>query len=250
MEPGFIELSQENLEQQHLCCIIRSKAHPGVEAKRQWLHARLAEGHVLRKLDANGCCFIEYAPAETAWVPIQAENYLYIYCLWTAGEYRGQGYGRQLMEECINSARNQGKSGVCMLGAKKQKNWLSDQAFAGKFGFEVADTTPSGYQLLALSFDGHLPRFTDSARAEAIDSMRLTVYYDYQCPFIFQRIARLKDYCQAHAIPADFEEVDSLEKAKTLPCPFNNWAVFFGGRFVTINQLDGKAVEKLISHGG
>ena len=51
-------------------------------------------------------------------------------------EHKGHGYGRQLMEYCLNDAKERGKSGVCMLGAEKQKAWLSDQAFAMKYGFE------------------------------------------------------------------------------------------------------------------
>ena len=51
MEAEFINLTEENLAGEHLCCIIRSKKpHPGVEAKRQWLSERLREGHVFRKL--------------------------------------------------------------------------------------------------------------------------------------------------------------------------------------------------------
>ena len=42
MAADFINLTTENLENEHLCCIIRSKkAHPGIEAKRQWLYNRL-----------------------------------------------------------------------------------------------------------------------------------------------------------------------------------------------------------------
>lgn len=71
MEHGFINLTSENIMDEHLCCIIRSrKTHPGVEAKRQWLAERLGEGHVFCKLDAKGCVFIEYAPLEIAWTPI------------------------------------------------------------------------------------------------------------------------------------------------------------------------------------
>ena len=63
MEHSFLNLTEENLSQEHLCCIIRSKKpHPGVEAKRAWLRERLKEGHVFRKLDAKGVVFIEYAP--------------------------------------------------------------------------------------------------------------------------------------------------------------------------------------------
>ena len=86
----FISLTPENLSREHLCCIIRTKkAHPGVEAKRQWLSERLPEGHVFRKLHVKGTCFIEYAPLETAWVPVTGKNYLYLYCLWVAGELKG-----------------------------------------------------------------------------------------------------------------------------------------------------------------
>lgn len=68
MEPGFIDLTAENIADQHLCCIIRSKKpHPGVEAKRQWLADRLREGHVFRKLAAEkATVFVEYAPLERA----------------------------------------------------------------------------------------------------------------------------------------------------------------------------------------
>ena len=153
MNTNFINLTTENLPAEHLCCIIRSKKpHPGVEAKRQWLSDRLKEGHVFRKLNEKAVVFIEYAPLETAWVPITGYNYYYIYCLWVTGAHKGNGYGRSLMEYCIADAKAKGKSGICMLGSKKQKAWLSDQAFAKKFGFEVVDTTDSGYDLLALSF--------------------------------------------------------------------------------------------------
>lgn len=56
MEPEFIDLTAENIETEHLCCLIRSRVkHPGVEAKRAWLADRLKEGHVFRKLiEKNG----------------------------------------------------------------------------------------------------------------------------------------------------------------------------------------------------
>ena len=67
------------------------------------------------------------------------ENFFYIYCLWVQGVPKGCGYGRRLMEDCIADAQEKGKSGVCMLGSKKQKAWLSNQAFAEKFGFVPVD---------------------------------------------------------------------------------------------------------------
>ena len=247
MEQECINLTPDNLASEHLCCIIRSKKpHPGVEAKREWLAQRLQEGHVFRKMNAKGVVFIEYAPVETAWVPVEGDGFVYIYCLWVDGAFKGKGYGKELMEYCLADARAQGKSGVCMLGSAKQKAWLSNQAFAKKYGFETVDTAPGNYELLALSFDGCKPRFTEGARRMAIDDPRLTVYYDRQCPFILQKVESIRAYCDEHQVPANLIEVDSLEKAKALPCVFNNWAALYQGRFVTVNQLDGSALEKLL----
>ncbi len=245
MDADFINLTPDNLAEEHLCCIIRSKKpHPGIAAKKQWLAGRLGEGHVFRKLRAKATVFIEYAPLETAWVPVTGDNYYYLYCLCAP---KGNGYGKALMEYCLADAKQKGKSGVCMLGAKKQKNWLSNQAFAKKYGFEVVDTTEDGYELLALSFDGTTPQFTQKAKASRIESKELTIYYDFQCPFVQQYIEKIEQYCEANNVPATLIEVDTLQKAKDLPCVFNNWAVFYNGAFKTVNLLDVSQLEKLLA---
>lgn len=247
MNPDFINLTTENLAAEHLCCIIRTKKpHKGVEAKRQWLSERLKEGHVFRKLNAKAVVFIEYAPLESAWVPVAGDNYYYVYCLWVCGSYKGKGYAKELMEYCLADAKKNGKSGVCMLGAQKQKAWLSNQSFAKKFGFEVVDTTDNGYELLALSFDGTKPKFAKNAKKENIESKKLTIYYDMQCPFVLQDIEMVKRYCESNKVVADFIKVDSLKKAKALPCVFNNWAVFYKGKFETVNLLDISYLERIL----
>ena len=247
MDADFINITPDNLSTEHLCCIIRSKKpHPGVEAKRQWLEARLKEGHVFRKLNTKAAVFIEYAPLETAWVPILGKNFIYIYCLWVSGVPKGSGFGRALMEYCLSDAKKLGKSGVCMLGATKQKAWLSDQAFAKKFGFEVVDTTNYGYNLLALSFDETVPAFSQAVKNPTIDRNELTIYYDYQCPYVYQAIETVRQYCENNEIPASFVQVDTLRKAKELPCVFNNWAVFYKGKFETVNLLDVTALKRIL----
>ena len=248
MNYEFKNLTTENIADEHLCCLIRTRTkNPGIEAKREWLAERLKEGHVFRKLDIKGCVFIEYAPLETAWVPIVGENYIYIYCLWVSGSPKGSGYGKALMEYCLEDAKAKGKSGVCMLGSDRQKLWLSNQAFAEKYGFEVVDSTEAGYRLLALSFDGTKPKFTPAARKSVIEKEELTIYYDMQCPYIYQRIEDIREYCEANGVTASFNRVGSLQEAKELPCAFNNWGAFYKGKFITVNLLDVPSVQKILS---
>ncbi|MFQ9317118.1 GNAT family N-acetyltransferase [Dysgonomonas mossii] len=247
MIDDFVNLTTENLTDEHLCCIIRSKkTHQGIEAKRQWLSDRLTEGHVFRKLNAKATVFIEYAPLETAWVPIIGDNYYYVYCLWVLGNYKGKGYGRSLIEYCLADAKKKGKSGICMLGAQKQKSWLSDQSFAKRFGFEVVDTTHNGYELLALSLDGTTPQFAQNAKSLKIANKELTIYYDMQCPYVYQSIEMTKEYCETNNVPVSFIQVDTLQKAKELPCVFNNWGVFYKGTFETVNLLDISYLKRIL----
>ncbi len=247
MNKDFINLNSENISDEHLCCIIRSRViHPGVESKRAWLCERLKEGHVFRKLNEKATVFIEYAPLETAWTPIVGENYLYIYCLWVSGKYKGHGYGKALMNYCIEDAKLKGKSGVCMLGSVKQKAWLSDQSFAKEYGFNVVDTTNNGYQLLALSFDGTKPKFTDNAKNETVENKDLTIFYDMQCPYIYQNIEKLEQYCKENDIPISLNKIETLEQAKNLPSVFNNMAVFYKGIFKTVNLIDENYLKRIM----
>lgn len=248
MESKFINIAEDNLNTEHLCCIIRSRTlNPGIEAKKAWLKPMLGNGHVFRKLDAKGTVFIEYDDLENAWVPIEGEGYVYVYCLWVLAPFKGKGYGKELMTYCIEDARSRGKSGICMLGSAKQKAWLSDQGFAKSLGLKTADVSKSGYEVLALSLDGSMPRFTAEAKAETIDDPGLVIYYDDQCPYIPQFLDPIKEYCKAEGLAAAFIHVQSLKDAKAVPGAFNNFAVFWKGTLQTVNLLDVNGIRKLIS---
>lgn len=244
----FINLDLQNLMEEHVCCAIGDPKHrDGVDTKKAWLKEQLPKGHVFRKLDARGKVFIEYAPLETAWVPVEGERYLYIYCLWVAGSYKGQGYAGELMEYCREDAQKQGKSGICVISSKKKKPYTADKKFFQKYGFKTVDVI-GDYELLALSYDGRMPRFTDSAHQMSIPSNDLTIYYGRQCPFISNCIMQIKTYCADQNIPLHLEMVDSVEKAKRVPCVFNNWAVFYHGVYVTNMLLNENALKKLLNN--
>lgn len=245
MSEQFINLTIDNVDKEHLCCAIADKKHQqGVALKRQWLKERIAEGHVFRKLDEKGKVFIEYSPLETAWVPVNGDNYIYIYCLWVAGSFKGKGYAKSLIEYCINDAKEMGKSGVCVLSSKKKKPFLSDKKFLLKYGFEVVDTAGDGYELLALSFNGEKPSFSESAKSMEISSKELTIYYGLQCPYISNCVEQVQEYCNNNNIPLNLIAVDTLEKSKSLPCIFNNWAVFYNGKYETNHLLNETMLKK------
>lgn len=245
--PEFVALTTENLLTEHLCCAISDKKHQaGVQAKRSWLAERIAEGHVFRKLDYKGKVFIEYAPLEKAWVPIVGENYLYIYCLWVSGSCKGKGYGKELLDFCIEDAKRQKKSGVCILSSKKKKPYVSDKKFMEKFEFEVVDTAFDEYELLALSFDGTKPQFLKNVKEPQSTDDLLRIFYGAQCPFTTNCVEQVRSYCEENQIPLQLIFVDTLEKAKNVPAVFTNWAVFYKGKFETVQLLNENQLKKLL----
>ena len=247
MNEEFINLTIENLESEHLCCAISDKKHQlGVNLKKDWLKSRIKEGHVFRKLNAKGKVFIEYAPLENAWVPVVGDNYMYIYCLWVSGSFKGKGYAKNLLNYAIENAKKDKKSGICIISSKKKTPFLSDKKFMIKYGFEVVDTIGEEYELLALSFDGTLPKFKENAKKQCIDSKKLTIYYGLQCPYIPNCIEQIENYCKNNKIEIDLIKIDTLEKAKNMPCVFNNWAVFNNGKFETLHLLNESYLIKML----
>ena len=47
-------------------------------------------------------------------------------------------------------------------------------------------------------------------------------------------------------IPVSLIQVDTLQKAKQLPCVFNNWGVFYKGHFETVNLLDIAYLQRIL----
>lgn len=242
----YINLNLENIYNEHICCAIGDPKHQeGVKNKKEWIKNKLKDGHIFRKLNARGKTFIEYEPLETAWVPIEGKNYIYIYCLWVAGSYKNKGIAKELLEYAINDAKEKKKSGICTLTSKKKKPFLSEKKFFEHFNFKVVDEV-GDYQLLALKFDDNdTPKFMNNARKMQIENKDFTIYYSPACPYIEHEVKELCEYAKENNIKINFVKIDSLEKAKSAPCVFNNWANFKDGQFISNTILNKNSFEKL-----
>ena len=250
----YINLTLENIDDEHICCAIGDPKHQiGVDSKKKWIKNKLKDGHVFRKLNARGKIFIEYEPIETAWVPISGKNYEYIYCLWVAGSFKGKGIAKDLLEYCISDSKEKGMSGICTLTSKKKKPFVGEKKFFEHYGFKIVDTI-GDYELLVLQFDDNeVPKFNENARLMKIDNQEFTVFYSNECPYVeyevkelLHEVDELTEYSKENNIKISFIKIDTLEKAKNVPCIFNNWANFYKGEFVSNTILNANSFEKLI----
>lgn len=242
----YVNITLDNIDREHLCCAIGDPKHQvGVNNKKEWLKDRIKEGHIFRKLNAQGKIFVEYAPLEYAWTSIIGDNFIYIYCLWVAGSFKGNGYAKELLEYVIDDAKRNGKNGICTISSKKKKPFLSEKKFFEHYGFKVVDTI-GDYELLSLSFNDEKPQFSDNARKMKIDNKDFTIYYSPECPYVANCINEIKASAKENNFNINIVKIDSLKKAKEVPCIFNNWANFKDGEFISNTLLNKNSFEKLL----
>ena len=217
-------------------------------AKKEWLKQRFDEGLVFYRSVERGKCFIEYIPAENAWVPIEADSWLYINCLWVSGSMKGHGYSNDLLAECIRDAKAQGRKGLCILSAEgRKREFLADPKFLAHQGFVSADVSDCGINLMALPLmpDAELPKFKSCAKHPKMDEDGFVLYYTDQCPFTAYWVPKVQETAQAHNIPLKVVHITDKETARNLPAPVTTYALFRDGKFVTQGIQSDKKFLKL-----
>ena len=246
--PVFRQVTLENLEAEHICCCISDKKGENcVSSKKSWLRNRMQEGLVFNKLDVRGKVFIEYLPAEFAWAPINADGYMYIDCLWVSGQYKGKGYGDQLLDQCIADSKAKGKRGLVCLSSKKKMPFLSDPGYLKHRGFKVADTASPYYELFYLPFSDSetVPSIKDVAKNGCVDEKGLVLYYSDQCPHTSKYVPLLAGNLKELGLECRFRKIETKEDAQAAPVPFTTYALFYNGAFVTNEILSEKSFSKI-----
>lgn len=234
----MITLDKSNIHNEHICCAFSDKkCSGGYELKKEWLAREFDNGYVFRRLDARAKVFIEYGPAEKGWAPIDAPNYLLINCFWVSGQYKGHGYGKELLRFAIEDAMKHGKSGLVTIVGKTKFHFMSDTKWLLKQGFETCETIPSGFSLLVKQFssDSDRPKFGNSVKSgECDDKDGLVVYYSNRCPFSEYHVkTSLMETAKKRKLPLKIIKLDTMEMAQKSPTPATIFSIFYNGKFIS-----------------
>lgn len=245
----IINLTTSNIDAEHICCAISDKkCQQGYLYKKDWLKERLEQGYVFKKYDVRHKVFIEYCPSEIAWLPVTAPNYMVINCLWVAGKYAGHGYGKRLLEECMQDAKD--KDGIVLLTSTKKMPYLSDKKFFLKHDFEVCDSAPPYFELLVYKNKPNAlnPTFNPAAKHNICSNQTgLTVYYSNQCPYTeYYTNTVLTESALKADIPLNIIKLTTRDESLKCPSPFTHYSVFLNGKFITHEILSENKFTKLI----
>ena len=254
MDTEFLTLSKENIDKEHICCgFSDKKCAEGYEAKKIWLKQEFDKGYIFRRLDERAKVFIEYVPAEKAWLPVEAPNYYMINCFWVSGQYKGKGLAKALLQSAIDDAIAQGKEGLVTVVGTKKIPFMSDTKWLLRQGFETVEQLPYGFILLArkLNTNAKNPSFGESAKSgECPEKNGVTVYYSNRCPYNEYYVnTELIKTAEKRKLPLKIIKFETMEQAQAVPTPATIFSLFYNGKFVTtdISACMDNRIDKVLT---
>lgn len=201
----------------------------------------------MHETDGRDTAFIEYIPGEYAWRAVHAPGYMVIHCLWVVGKGKGKGYGRRLIQECLEDARAQNLNGVAMLTS--DLTWLASKDVFLHNGFTEVDSAPPSFQLMVHRFkpgpEPALPHNWEE-RARAF-GRGLTVVRTSQCPYIENSMQAILSFAKEKGIRAKSVELKTAKEVQEQsPSAYGVFGTVLDGKLLAYQHLSQKDFNKLL----
>ena len=212
------------------------------------MRPRFEEGLRIKILfeDKRSVGFIEYIPGEHTWRVVEAPGYLVIHCLWVVGRAKVKGYGSRLLNECVEDARQQGKSGVVMVSSRG--NWLANEKVFLRNGFENVGSAPPSFDLLVKKVkEDPEPVFPqDWEERQKQYSSGVTIVYADQCPYMPDAVQQAVDAFATRGLEAKVVKLEnSAEVRAKSPTAYGVFGIVIDGRLFTYHYLGRKELKRL-----
>lgn len=244
----IVSVDAASVEEYGFFCYKSKPKSVGYQQKLDWLRQRFAEGMRIKIVydGKRSVGFIEYLPGEFAWRAVHAPGYLLVHCIWVVGRAKNQGYGRSLLGECLQDARQAGAHGV--VAVTTSQPWLADKKLFLKAGFEVVDQAPPSFELLVKRFDrAPPPAFpTDWPERRARYGPGLTVIRADQCPYIEDATRAVVKLGREHRVEARVVLLTSGQEVQaSAPTAYGVFQIVYDGE-VSYHYLGRKQKERLV----
>ena len=247
-----IEITQNNLHESPICGI-KNAEHEGRERKSKWLKTYIKKGLKAKVLLTEKNIhfgYIEYLPGQYAWRGIEADGYMFIHCLWTYfKKYQRKGYGKLLIQACIDDAKKAKTKGVAVVARKRP--WLADSSIYLKNSFQVVDTAPPDYELLVKKFNksAQNPKFKDNSDKKLKKYCKgLTIIRASQCPHTIRFADKIAEMARkTYKLKTNIVELKTYRQAQNAPTPYAVFAVIYNGRLLADHQISSSRFRNIMN---
>ena len=235
-EMKIISTTPDTISEYGFCGYKDVSKHKEMVRKIDWFREYYPRGLRIKTLvspEKGSQGMIEYIPGEYAHRPVSAADYLFIHCLFVGyrREFKGQGYGSRLIEECIEDARRQGKDGVAVVTRKG--SFMANRDVFLKNGFTVIDKRKPDFELLAFRFEGASapPAFLDVPADKYGDG--LYILRSPQCPYTEKNVMAMMETAREMGLEPKLVELEDHEAAQVNPSPFGSFALICNGELLS-----------------
>lgn len=243
----IIEVTPQNVHEHSFFCIRNIKS-PGFESKRRWFEKRFKEGlqlKILKSEDDKMLGFIEFTPAEKAWRPVDASNYMFIHCIAISSKKdREQGFGSMLINEAEREAKKRHMDGLCVMTSKGA--WMANKTVFEKNGFKEVDRR-GRFELLskAWTIKAAIPKLYDWTLQQKKYSGWNLVYAD-QCPWHEKSAFDLLNTAMDFGIDLKVTKMTSVEDAKQAPSGFGVFNLLYNGKLIEDHYISATRFKNIL----
>jgi len=222
----LIEVTPENLDEYGMFCNKNPKSE-GYKQKAKWYSRVYKQGVRMNiAINENGdrIGFIEYAPAEHAWRPVDAPGYMFIHCMYIySTDDRKQGNGSQMVKKCEEDTKKLGLKGVAVMTSRGP--WVATKKLFIKNNYKVVDKN-GRFELCVKKFDESAvdPKMLNWQDNTA-SSKGWSLMYSDQCPWNFSSAETMSKVAKEQGIDLKVSKLTSAKDAQKAPTGFGVFSV-------------------------
>ena len=241
------EVTSENIDACGIYCIKNSNSL-GSQAKKKWYLNRIAEGLKIRlAMDANGkqLGMIESVPAEYAWRPIHAVNYLYIQCLIEFSKSsQKKGIGSSLIKACEEEARYTEKSGIFTLVSSG--SWMAGKGIFEKNGYEFIERK-GRFELWSKTFNNvnKLPKILNYELNQK-NYQGWNLLYSDQCPWHAKAAVEIQKKALEKGVKLNIQRIETAAEAQNGPSGFGTFSLIKDGKLLEDHYISATRFENIL----
>lgn len=244
---NIIDVTTDNVDEVGIYCI-RNKKSSGYNKKVEWFKSKINKGLKIKiATDKQGkqLGFIEFIPSELAWRPINAENHYFIQCIALfIKEAKNKRIGTTLIKQCEQEARQNKKSGICMMTSDGP--WIANKTLFEKNGFVIADQLDR-FELLhkRLNDNSPSPRLNDWTKQQEKYKGWNLIYSD-QCPWHEKSITDIKQSAIENGIKLKVFKLTTPKDAQNAASGFGTYALIKDGRLLADHVISRTRFENIL----
>jgi N-acetylglutamate synthase-like GNAT family acetyltransferase len=248
----IIDLNPENIADYGVCGYKNVKKHLELRKKIDWFKEYYPKGLRIKVLFSEKDGYqgmLEYIPGIYAHRPVDAEEYMFIHCIFVGfkNEFKGKGYASSLIDECIKEAKNANMNGVAVVTRKGP--FMAKKDIFIKKGFDLVDKAEPDFELLVLKFNQEAknPKFKNVRKHLEKYKEGLFILRSFQCPYTEKNVeAILKSAKDKFNLEADLINLKDSDAVQNSPCPFGSFCIIYDGEILSHHPISNTRFENIM----